>query len=155
MTRTRTGSSWGRRPQVCRISPGARLPPPEPADHLHHLHHRHHRLHHRHRRRPPPHHPPHQRPPPPRLRPPPPPPAPPPNPPPQPPPPSPVRCRVPRVTGLTVGAAKSRIRRAHCSVARIRRQRSKRVGRVISQSPRPGTLRPRGAGVSLVVGRRS
>ena len=65
-----------------------------------------------------------------------------------------VRCRVPRVIGLRLGAAKTRIRRARCSVGRIRRARSRRVGRVIGQSPRPGEVKPRGFPVKLVVGRR-
>jgi large repetitive protein len=91
---------------------------------------------------------------------PPPPPPPPPSPqppppaPPPPPPPPPTRCRVPRVLGLRLGIAKQPIRRANCSVGRIRRASSRRVGRVISQSPRPGAVRRRGFRVNLVVGRR-
>ena len=72
----------------------------------------------------------------------------------QPPPSPPVRCRVPRVIGLRLAPAKARIRRAHCSVGRIRRAKSSRVGRVIRQSPRPGTRLRRGGRVNLVVGRR-
>src|SRR6266540_199853 len=74
-------------------------------------------------------------------------------PPPPPPPPPPVRCRVPRVIGLRLAPAKTKIRRAHCSVGRIRRVRRGRPGRVLSQSPRPGTVKPRGFPVKLVVGR--
>jgi beta-lactam-binding protein with PASTA domain len=58
------------------------------------------------------------------------------------------------VIGLKLGRAKTRIRNAHCSVGRIRRARSRRVGRVIGQSPRAGTVRRRGFPVRLVVGRR-
>jgi subtilisin family serine protease len=83
-----------------------------------------------------------------------PPPPPPPLPPPPPPPPPQVRCRVPRVIGLTLGRARVRIRRAHCSVGRISRVRSRRVGRVLRQSPRPGAVRRRGFKVKVVVGRR-
>ena len=79
---------------------------------------------------------------------------PPPEPPPPPPPAPRTRCRVPRVVGLRLAKAKARIRKAHCSVGRIRRMSSRRVGRVIKQSPRPGARRPRGARVNLVVGRR-
>jgi beta-lactam-binding protein with PASTA domain len=61
---------------------------------------------------------------------------------------------VPRVIGLTLGRARVRIRRAHCSVGRVRRVHSRRVARVISQSPRPGAIRRRGFPVRLVVGRR-
>jgi beta-lactam-binding protein with PASTA domain len=57
---------------------------------------------------------------------------------------------------MRLGAAKTKIRRAHCSVGRIRRQRSRRqlVGRVVKQIPRAGTVRRRGFPVALVVGRR-
>jgi beta-lactam-binding protein with PASTA domain len=65
-----------------------------------------------------------------------------------------VRCHVPRVVGLALGRAKTKIRRARCSVGRIRRARSRRVGRVIAQSPRPGVFKRRGFPVKLVVGRR-
>ena len=75
-------------------------------------------------------------------------------PPPPPPPPPPARCRVPRVLGLRLAAAKTRIRRANCSVGRVRRGRSRRVGRVLRQSPRAGAVRRRGFKVTLVVGRR-
>jgi beta-lactam-binding protein with PASTA domain len=65
-----------------------------------------------------------------------------------------VKCTVPRVIGLTLSKASAKIRAKHCSVGRIRRARSTRVGRVIGQSPRQGTVRARGFKVSLVVGRR-
>jgi hypothetical protein len=65
-----------------------------------------------------------------------------------------VRCDVPRVVGMTLLKAKRTIRAMDCSVGRIRRARSRRVGRVLSQSPRAGTVRKRGFRVNLVVGRR-
>jgi beta-lactam-binding protein with PASTA domain len=55
---------------------------------------------------------------------------------------------------MTLGRAKTRIRRAHCSVGKIRKTRSRRVGRVIKQSPRPGAIKRRGYPVKLTVGRR-
>jgi beta-lactam-binding protein with PASTA domain len=63
---------------------------------------------------------------------------------------------VPRVLGLRLGAAKQKIRRAHCSVGSVRRGLSRRslIGRVVKQTPRPGALRRRGFPVNLVVGRR-
>ena len=89
------------------------------------------------------------------AQPPPPPPGPPPPPPPAPqPPPPPVRCRVPRVIGMRLAAARRRIRAAHCRVGRIRRAHSRRVGRVLGQRPKAGAVRPRGTRVRLVVGRR-
>jgi hypothetical protein len=97
--------------------------------------------------RPPPHPPP-VPPPPPPVPPPPPPPAPP------PPPPPPARCRVPRVVGMRLARAKTRIRRARCSVGRLQRIRSRRPpGRVVGQSPRAGASRPRGTRVNLKVSR--
>jgi beta-lactam-binding protein with PASTA domain len=66
-----------------------------------------------------------------------------------------VRCRVPRVIGLALGRARTRIRRANCTVGRIRRARVRRTlrGRVIGQSPHPGAVRRRNFPVNLVVGR--
>ena len=72
-------------------------------------------------------------------------------------PPPPPRCVVPRVLGLRLAAARKRITRAKCRVGKIRRahvRSAQRVGRVIAQSPRPGTHHPAGTRVSLVVGRR-
>jgi beta-lactam-binding protein with PASTA domain len=61
---------------------------------------------------------------------------------------------VPRVIGLTLAKAKAKIKKAHCKVGKIRRTHSRRVGRVIGQSPRPGVKKPNGFKVKLVVGRR-
>jgi Tol biopolymer transport system component len=71
-----------------------------------------------------------------------------------PPPAPPLRCVVPRVVGLRLAKARTRITRAHCRVGRIRRARSRRAGRVLSQNPRAGARRPAGTRISLVVGRR-
>ena len=84
----------------------------------------------------------------------PPPPQPPPPPLPPPPPPPAVICRVPRVIGMRLVTARTRIRRVHCSPGRVRHVRSKRVGRVLGQNPRAGSRRVRGARVSLLVGRK-
>ena len=55
----------------------------------------------------------------------------------------------------TLLAAKRTIARANCRVGKIRRAYSKTVkrGRVISQTPRPGTVLPNRGKVSLVVSR--
>jgi beta-lactam-binding protein with PASTA domain len=57
---------------------------------------------------------------------------------------------------MRLGAAKTKIRRAHCAVGRVKKHASarRRVGRVIGQTPRAGAVRARGAKVNLVVGRR-
>jgi glucose/arabinose dehydrogenase len=63
-------------------------------------------------------------------------------------------CRVPRAIGLRLATARSRVRRAHCRVGRIRFRRSARArGRVLTQAPRPGARRPRGALVRFTVSR--
>jgi Ca2+-binding RTX toxin-like protein len=103
---------------------------------------------------PPPPPPPGPPPPPTPPAPPPPTPQPPPAPQPQPPPAAAVRCRVPKVVGLRLAAAKKKIKKARCAVGRVRRARSSRVGRVVRQSPKPGARKRRGTKVSLVVGRR-
>jgi beta-lactam-binding protein with PASTA domain len=63
---------------------------------------------------------------------------------------------VPRVVGALLARAKTKIRKAHCSVGRVRYKAAskKKRGRVLSQSPRPGKHLANGARVSLVVGRR-
>jgi uncharacterized delta-60 repeat protein len=72
------------------------------------------------------------------------------------PPPPLARCRVPRVVHRRLATARSRIKRAHCSVGRIRRvRRPPRLrGIVVAQSPPAGRRLARGARVNLVVGRR-
>ena len=80
------------------------------------------------------------------------PPPPPPPAPPAPPPPAPARCQVPRVIGLRLAAARTRIRRARCTVGTVRRARSSRArGRVIRQAPRAGTVLAAGGRVRLTV----
>ena len=92
--------------------------------------------------------------------PPPPPPAPPPASPP-PPPPAPLRppavCRVPRVTGKTLPAARRALVARHCRVGALRYVWSRAVprGRVVSQRPRPGVRLLSGAKVALVLSRGS
>jgi beta-lactam-binding protein with PASTA domain len=58
------------------------------------------------------------------------------------------------VIGLELTRARLKIRRAYCAVGRIRRERSRQVGRVIGQRPRAGARRARGFPVDLVIGRR-
>ena len=60
-----------------------------------------------------------------------------------------------RRAGLRLGGAKRKIRQRHCSVGRVRRVHSRRSlrGRVVNQSPRPGTIKRRNFPVKLAVGR--
>jgi beta-lactam-binding protein with PASTA domain len=62
-------------------------------------------------------------------------------------------CIVPKVKGKKLVAAKSAIRKAHCSVGKVTKKFSSRVKkrRVISQKPRPGTQLVPGGKVKLVV----
>jgi hypothetical protein len=62
-------------------------------------------------------------------------------------------CTVQNVRGKTLVAAKRTIARANCRVGKIRRAYSRTVkkGRVISEKPKPGTVRPGGGKVNLVV----
>jgi hypothetical protein len=63
-------------------------------------------------------------------------------------------CVVPRVKGKSLPRARKAIRRAHCSVGRVRYARSRRArGRVVSQSLKPGARKAAGTKVNLVVSR--
>ena len=59
---------------------------------------------------------------------------------------------VPRMKGLTLAKAKTRLRRAHCRPGKVRRPKSGR-GRLVvrSQSLRPGASRPAGTRVNLAL----
>jgi Tol biopolymer transport system component len=63
-------------------------------------------------------------------------------------------CIVPPVAGKELGDARTRIRRASCTVGRLRYVRSARPrGRVLAQRPQPRSERMIGSRVSLVVSR--
>lgn len=63
-------------------------------------------------------------------------------------------CIVPPVAGKELGDARARIRRASCTVGRLRYTRSVRPrGTVLSQSPQPRSERRIGSRVSLVLSR--
>jgi beta-lactam-binding protein with PASTA domain len=61
---------------------------------------------------------------------------------------------VPNVIGMRLNAAKARIRARRCRVGTVRRVRSRRIGRVVGQSPRGGAVRAVNFRVNLRVGRR-
>lgn len=65
----------------------------------------------------------------------------------------PRRCAVPKLERATLRAAERSIRSHGCSVGRVEHSASRRVdrGHVVSQKPRPGSRRPYGTKVSLVV----
>jgi hypothetical protein len=64
-------------------------------------------------------------------------------------------CKVPRLAGLKLAAAKRKIVSAGCKTGRVKRKKAakRKRGRVLSQKPQPGKLLSRGAKVALVVGR--
>lgn len=64
-------------------------------------------------------------------------------------------CSVPRLRGLTLAAAKTRLKKAGCALGPVARAYSRRVrrGRVIAQRPAPGLRLRRGAKVRVTVSR--
>jgi len=66
---------------------------------------------------------------------------------------APPRCKVPKLVGKKLTAAKTAIRNAHCRVGKITRTYSAKVrpGRVISQRPTAGSKHPAGTAVKLGV----
>jgi hypothetical protein len=69
---------------------------------------------------------------------------------------APAGCVVPNVRGLTTGSAKSKIRRAGCSVGSTKKRTSRTyVGRAMGTSPGKGTHLAAGARVTIYVGKRA
>ncbi len=68
---------------------------------------------------------------------------------------APPSCKVPKVVGLRLKKAKTRIVRAHCRVGKVRKQhaRKKKRGKVVAQSPKAGRKLKAGAKVTLIVGK--
>ena len=65
-----------------------------------------------------------------------------------------VRCKVPKLRGLTLKKAKTKLRKAHCRVGKVTKKKSRtRKGRVIGQKPKAGSLRRNGTKVALVLSR--
>ena len=79
----------------------------------------------------------------------------PPSPPPPPPPPV-VKCRVPRMHGLTLAKAKRALLVNHCRLGKVTRKATGRrlVGRILSSKPGAHAERAEGAKVALVIGQR-
>ncbi len=86
-----------------------------------------------------------------------------PSPPPPPPPamrpaPSEVVCTVPKLAGLTLAKARASLSKAHCKLGTTTKRttaKRNRVGRVLSQSPRPGWKNASGTKVDVTIGKRA
>ena len=67
-----------------------------------------------------------------------------------------ARCVVPKLIGMRLAVARTRIGKANCRVGSVRRVRTKakKRGKVVAQSPKPRSVKDRGFKVKLVVGRR-
>jgi phosphatidylinositol-3-phosphatase len=66
-------------------------------------------------------------------------------------------CIVPRLRGKRLRPAKRALAKAHCSLGRVTKKRVRRQirkRRVVAQSPAPGSVRPSGTRVSLVLSSR-
>jgi len=61
-------------------------------------------------------------------------------------------CLVPKLKGKPLAAAESALTQAHCKTGKVTKKFSTvRRGRVISQSPKPGTNLAAGAKINLVI----
>jgi hypothetical protein len=74
-------------------------------------------------------------------------------PPPPPPPASQAKCKVPRLKGMKLLAAKKALRRAHCMVGKVKHVKSRQIGRgrVMSTTPRAGRQLRAGTKIELSV----
>ena len=64
------------------------------------------------------------------------------------------RCVVPRLKGLTLAKAKTKLRKAHCRLGKVARKKSKsRARRVIAQTPKPKKRLKAGTKVNVVLSR--
>lgn len=69
-----------------------------------------------------------------------------------PPPPPPVHCVVPKLIGKKLKAARTALRKTHCTLGTVKKKRSTmEKGVVIHQSPRPKTRKPKGYPVNVTV----
>jgi hypothetical protein len=69
---------------------------------------------------------------------------------------APQSCIVPKLKGKTLRKAKRLLKKAGCTLGRVKRREApnKKPGRVLSQRPKPGTVKPLGAQVRVVVSKR-
>jgi serine/threonine-protein kinase len=65
------------------------------------------------------------------------------------------KCTVPNVKGKKLAAARKAISKAHCAVGKVTKKKSskKNKGKVLSEAPAAGAVKPKGAKVKLTVGK--
>jgi len=66
------------------------------------------------------------------------------------------RCRIPKLKGRSLRAAKRLLKARHCRLGKVKRSKARSAGKlvVVRQSPRAGVRRPGGTRVRLTLGRR-
>jgi hypothetical protein len=65
------------------------------------------------------------------------------------------KCKVPKLVGLTLKKARTKLLKAHCRLGKVKKKASspKKKGRVLSQRPKPGKSFPGGSKVNVTVGK--
>jgi len=69
-----------------------------------------------------------------------------------------VVCTVPKIIGLTLAKAKTKLTKAHCALGKVTRKTTKtasKVGKVTAQGSTSGTTRANGATVNVTLGKRA
>jgi hypothetical protein len=63
-----------------------------------------------------------------------------------------ARCIVPKLTAAKLKSARSKARAADCKIAKVTKTKTEKTGKVVAQSPKPGTVLAAGAGVNVKLG---
>lgn len=63
-------------------------------------------------------------------------------------------CTVPKLTGKKLKASRKKATKAHCKVGKVQHKKAapSKVGKVLKQKPKAGTLLPPGAKIKVTVG---
>lgn len=66
----------------------------------------------------------------------------------------PVSCTVPALAGKTLKSARKKLAKAHCALGKVTKKKgvTARTGKVVKQSPKPGTVLASGAEVKVTLG---
>jgi hypothetical protein len=63
-----------------------------------------------------------------------------------------AKCIVPKLTAAKLKSARSKARAADCKIATVTKTTTEKTGKVVAQSPKPGTVLTAGAGVKVKLG---